>query len=219
MSTLLQPVIALEELVLRGLHDMGLAWGLAIVVLTLLVRLALAPLAVCQAQARRRRAAHASEMRALRERHRGDAVALRAELAAYRNRHRLRRRGALAGLVLEVLIVLSLAMLLYDNAAAGTFADAGWLFVTDLSQPPAGAALALLAGAYGCAQLLSLHLGARAGRRRVAIALLAPLPLLLAATQIPAGVLVYVAVSAAFGVVQKLALRAAAPAPETAPAA
>jgi YidC/Oxa1 family membrane protein insertase len=217
MSTLLQPLIALEELVLQGLHEMGFAWGLAIVVLTLLVRLALVPVAVRQAQAGRRRAAHAPQLRALRERHRGDAVALRAELAAYRERHGLRRHGAVAGLVLEVLIVLSLAMLLYDDAAAGTFADAGWLFITDLSQPPAGAALALLVGAWISVQLVSLGLVARAGRRRVAIALLAPLPLVLVATQVPAGVLVYLVVSAAFGIVQKLALRAATPAP--APAA
>jgi YidC/Oxa1 family membrane protein insertase len=212
MSTLLQPVIALEDLVLQGLHELGLAWGLAIVVLTLLVRLALVPLAVHQAQARRRRAAHSQQIRALRERHRDDSVALRAALAAYRERHGLRRRGALAGLVLEVLIVLSLAMLLYDDAAAGEFADAGWLFIADLSQPPAAAALALLLGAWIGVQLFSLRVVARVGRRRVAIALLAPLPLMLAATQIPAGILVYLIVSAAFGVAQKLALRAPAPA-------
>jgi membrane protein insertase Oxa1/YidC/SpoIIIJ len=170
---------------------------------------------VRQARARRRRAAHAPQLRALRERHREDAVALRAELAAYRERHGLRRRGALAGLVLEVLIVLSLAVLLYDDAAAGTFADAGWLFITDLSQPPAGAALALLVGAWICVQIVSLGLVARAGRRRVAIALLSPLPLLLVAAQIPAGVLVYLVVSAAFGVAQRLALRA--PVPQSAP--
>ena len=191
MVTLLQPLILLEELVLEALHAAGLTWGLAIVVLTLLVRLALVPLAVRRAQARRRRAVQSPQIRALRKRH----------------------RGALAGPVLEALIVPSLAMLLYEDAAAGEFADAGWLFITDLSQPPAGAAFALLFGAWAGVQLLTLRLAARAGRRRVAIALLAPLPLVLVATQIPAGVLVYLVVSAAFGVVQKLALRTPAPAP------
>ena len=219
MSTLLQPLIALEELVLEGLHELGFAWGLAIVVLTLLVRLALVPLAVRQADAGRRRVAHAAQLRALRERHRDDAVALRTELAAYRKQHGLRRRGFAAVFALEVLVVLSLAMLLYGDAAAGTFADAGWLFIHDLSEPPAGAALALLVGAYLGARLLSLRLAARAGRRRVAIALLAPLPLIFVATQIPAGVLVYVVVSAAFGVVQKLVLRVRVRAPAPALAA
>ena len=177
MSTLLQPLMALEELVLEGLHEAGLAWGLAIVVLSLLVRLALVPLAL----------------------RRGPST---------------RPRRAIAGLVVHVLVILSLAALLYDDTAAGTFGDAGWLFIDDLSQPPAGAALALLVGAYVAIQLVSLGLAARAGRRRrVAIALLAPVPLLLAATQIPAGVLIFVLASAAFGVAQKLVLRAPAQAP------
>jgi membrane protein insertase Oxa1/YidC/SpoIIIJ len=180
MSTLLQPLMTLEELLLEGLHELGLAWGLAIVALTLLVRIALVPLAVRRAQPRR-------------------------------------LRGALAALAVQVLVVLSLAALLSGDAAEDMFGHAGWLFIADLSRPPAGAALALLVAVYVGTQLLSLRLAARAGRRRVAIALLAPLPLLLVATQIPAGVLIYVVVSAAFGVVLKLALRAPAPAP--APAA
>ena len=95
----------------------------------------------------------------------------------------------------------------------GTFGDAGWLFVDDLSEPAGGAALALFLGGWLVMQLVSLRLAARAGRRRVAIALLAPLPLLPAATQIPAGVLLYLLVSAAFGLAQKLALRARAGVP------
>jgi YidC/Oxa1 family membrane protein insertase len=176
MSTLLQPLMALEELVLEGLHELGLAWGLAIVVLTVLVRLALVPLAMRRGQSRR-------------------------------------LRGVLVGVVVQALIVLSLAALLYGDAAAGTFADAGWLFITDLSEPAGGAALALLVGAFVGMRLISLRLAAGTGRRRVAIALLAPLPLLFVATQIPAGVLIYVVVSATFGVAQRFALRAPAPAP------
>ncbi len=68
-------------------------------------------------------------------------------------------------------------------------------------------------------QLVSLGLAAKLGPRRIAIALLAPLPLLFAATQIPAGVLLYLLVSSSFGLAQKLALRAKAPAPAAALAA
>lgn len=219
MATLLQPLISLEELVLQGLHDVGFTWGLAIVALTVLVRLALVPLAVRQAGARRRLAAHAPQIRALRERHREDVLALRSELAAYRKQHGLRQRGAFAVIVLEVLVVLSLALLLYGDAAAGTFADARWLLIADLSEPAAGGGLALLLGGWLAVQLVSVRLAARTGRRRrVAIALLSPLPLLLVATQIPAGVLVYLVVSAAFGLAQRLALRASALAPAPAPA-
>jgi YidC/Oxa1 family membrane protein insertase len=213
MGTLLQPLISLEEIVLEGLHAVGLAWGLAIVALTLLVRLALLPLALRQAGARCRLAEHAPQIKTLRQRHREDVVARRAELAAYRKQHGLRSRGALAGIVLQVLVVLSLALLLRDDASAGTFGDAGWLFIADLSEPASGAALALLLGGWGAVQLASMRRAARIGRGRAAIALLLPLPLLLAATQIPAGVLLYLLVSSVFGLAQKLALRAPAPSP------
>ena len=69
MSTLLSPLMDLEEWVLEALHDIGLAWGLAIVGLTLLVRLTLLPLAIRQAGVRRRARAHAPEIKAIRARH------------------------------------------------------------------------------------------------------------------------------------------------------
>lgn len=176
MRTILQPLMSLEEWVLDELHRIGLTWGLAIVALTVLVRLAFFALAL--RQARRRRSGL-----------------------------RPRLRGVIAGIVLEILVVLSLALLLRDDAAAGTFGDAGWLLVDDLSEPAGGAGLALLLGSWLAVQLVSLRLAARTGRRRVAIALLAPLPLLLVATQLPAGVMIYIVVSAVFGLGQKLILR------------
>ena len=76
----------------------------------------------------------------------------------------------------------------------------------------------LLVGGWLALQVLSLCLASQRSWRRIAIAVLLPIPLLAAATQIPAGVLLYLLVSSAFGVAQKLALRAAAPAPSPAPA-
>jgi YidC/Oxa1 family membrane protein insertase len=210
--TLLQPLMFLEELVLEALHAVGLTWGLAVVVLTLLVRLALLPLAVRQASAGRRRTQHAAQIRALKQRHRQDVAAMRAEVAAYRKRHGMSLRGTFAGIVVQILVIWSLALLLRSDAAAGTFGDASWLFIPSLSAPASGGALALLLGGWLAVQLASLGLAARVGPRRVAITLLAPLPLLLAAAHIPAGILVYLIVYAASGVAEKLALRARFPA-------
>ena len=176
MRTLLSPLMSLEEWVLERLHAVGLTWGLAIIALTLLVRLAF--LALALRRARRRR----------------DGL-------------RARVRGVIAGIVLEILVVLSLALVLRDDAAAGTFGHAGWPLIDDLSEPAAGAALALLLGSWLAVQLVSVRVAARTGRRRVGIALLAPLPLLLVVTQLPAGVMIYIVVSAVFGLGQKLILR------------
>jgi YidC/Oxa1 family membrane protein insertase len=214
MRTLLKPLMFLEESVLEGLHAVGIGWGLAIVGLTLLVRLALLPMAIRQAGVRRRLALHAPQLRELRARHRDDVVAQQAELAAYRKQHGLQSRGAVTGLVIQLLVVISLALLLRGDAAAGTFGDAGWLFIDDLSEPAAGTVLVLLIGGWVALQLVSMRLRGRVGLRRIAISLLAPIPLLAAATQIPAGVLLYLLVSSTFAIAQKLALRApAAPLP------
>jgi YidC/Oxa1 family membrane protein insertase len=212
MVTVLQPLMWLEQAILEGLHAIGLTWGLAIVALTLLVRLSLLPLAMRQVRAGRRRIEHAPQLKAIRERHSEDPTAMGLELAAYRKRHGLGMRGAFVVLGAQILVVWSLALLLRSDAAAGTFGDASWLFIRDLSEPASGSALALLLGGWLAVQLVSLRLAARIGPRRVAITLLAPIPLLFAAGHIPAGILVYLVVSVTFGVAQKLALRARMPA-------
>jgi membrane protein insertase Oxa1/YidC/SpoIIIJ len=167
------------------------------------------PLAMRQASAGRRRAEHAPQIKALRARHKGDVATLRTELSAYRKQHRLSARGAVAGFVLQLLIVWSLALLLRSDAAAGTFGGASWLFIPDISEPAAGTALAALLGGWIAIQLASLKLAARFGTRRVVITLIAPIPLLFAAAHIPAGILVYLLASATFGLVQRIALRRA----------
>src|SRR5215216_1305993 len=194
MRALLQPLMLVEEWFLNALHAVGLTWGFAIVGLTLLVRLGLVPLAVRQAGARRRRLAHAPELKELRTRHGHDRAALRAELAAYRRRHGLGIRGVVVGVLFQLLVIWSLALLLRSDAAEGTFGDASWLFVPDLSEPAAGGTLALLLGTW-----LAIRLA-------------------LAAPHLPAGLWIYLVVSAAFGLAQKLALRTPQPRAVAAPA-
>jgi len=218
MRALLQPLMLVEEWFLNALHAVGLTWGFAIVGLTLLVRLGLVPLAVRQAGARRRCLAHAPELKELRTRHGHDRAALRAELAAYRRRHGLGIRGVVVGVLFQLLVIWSLALLLRSDAAEGTFGDASWLFVPDLSEPAAGGTLALLLGTWLAIRLAALRLAARVGPLRIAITLLAPIPLVLAAPHLPAGLWIYLVVSAAFGLAQKLALRTPQPRAVAAPA-
>src|SRR5215211_2538035 len=189
-----------EEWFLNALHAVGLTWGFAIVGLTLLVRLGLVPLAVRQAGARRRRLAHAPELKEL------------------RTRHGLGIRGVVVGVLFQLLVIWSLALLLRSDAAEGTFGDASWLFVPDLSEPAAGGTLALLLGTWLAIRLAALRLAARVGPLRIAITLLAPIPLVLAAPHLPAGLWIYLVVSAAFGLAQKLALRTPQPRAVAAPA-
>ena len=148
------------------------------------------------------------------QRHREDATALRAELAAYRKQHGLRiarrdRRHRApdphgAG---------RSRCCCAATRPPGTFGDAGWLFIADLSEPAAGGALALLLGGWLAVQLAVAAPGraARAAARRDRAAGAAAAAARRDAD--PGGVLLYLLVSAAFGLAQKLALRARAPVP------
>ena len=69
---MLQPLIDAEEWTLERLHSVGLGWGLAIVGLTVLVRLSTVPLVVRQFRSQRELRKHMPEMKRLQERHKND---------------------------------------------------------------------------------------------------------------------------------------------------
>ncbi|MEA2377345.1 MAG: YidC/Oxa1 family rane protein insertase, partial [Thermoleophilaceae bacterium] len=72
LANVLQPLIGVEQWTLELLHSIGLGWGLAIVGLTLLVRLCTLPLVVRQFRSQRELRKHMPEMKALQQRHKGD---------------------------------------------------------------------------------------------------------------------------------------------------
>ena len=109
----------------------GLAPALAIVLLTVLVRLVLSPLTYLQLRGEQRRAALAPQVEELRDRHRADPVALAAEILAL---HRANGAGPFRGL-LPALAQAPFFMVMYQVAL----------------HPPAGA----IAGV-----ALTAHLGA-----------------------------------------------------------
>ena len=51
LANVLQPLIGVEQWTLKALHSIGLGWGLAIVGLTVMVRLCTLPLVVRQFRA------------------------------------------------------------------------------------------------------------------------------------------------------------------------
>ncbi len=65
LANVLQPLISLEEWTLETLHSIGLGWGLAIVGLTLLVRVCTLPLVVRQFRSQRELRKHMPQMKAL----------------------------------------------------------------------------------------------------------------------------------------------------------
>ena len=207
LATVLQPLVTLEENVLESLHRFGLSWGLAIVGLTVMVRLAIVPITVHQFRAQRRLAAHMPELKRLRQRHKDDPDRLRKETIAYYQEHKVNPLGAFLPLLLQIPVFISLYALMRQDVHSGLFGHAGFLFIPDLTRSAHGAVLVTLVLCYLTSQVASSLIATRTlqrGQRGLMVAL--PLLFVGVATRFPAGLLVYWITSSLWSLGQQLAL-------------
>jgi YidC/Oxa1 family membrane protein insertase len=207
IANILEPLVDAEEWLLEGLHSIGLAWGLAIVVLTLVVRTSIVPLTIRQFRAQRELAVHLPELRRLHERHAKDPERLRREIAAYYAEHRVNPLALFLPILVQIPVFLSLYFLMREDVANGLFHHAGFLFIPDLTARPHGAVLAVLVLCYLASQLASSAVATRtlAGKHRK-LMLAMPVLFLGVATRFPAALLVYWIVSSLWTLGQQLVL-------------
>ena len=221
MATILQPLVDAEQWVLETLHSIGLGWGLAIVGMTILVRLAIVPVTVRQFRAQRRLALHMPELKRLRDRHGKDPERLRKETLAYYQEHKVNPLGAFLPLLIQIPIFLSLYALMRQDVKSGEFEHASFLFIPDLTQSAHGAVLVALVLCYMTSQVATSLIATRTmqgGQRKLMVAL--PLLFVGVATRFPAGLLVYWITSSLWSLGQQLVMwraRAATPLPAPAP--
>ncbi|HKF80961.1 MAG TPA: membrane protein insertase YidC, partial [Thermoleophilaceae bacterium] len=73
LANILQPLIDLADAIIKFCHDnVGLSWGLAIIALTFIVRLALLPLSLRGIRSMRRMQVVAPKLQALKEKYKDD---------------------------------------------------------------------------------------------------------------------------------------------------
>jgi YidC/Oxa1 family membrane protein insertase len=192
LANVLQPLEDVEEWILEALHSIGLGWGLAIVGLTLMVRFATLPLVVRQFRSQREMRRHAPELKALRERHKDDPARMQQETMAYYREHEINPLGALAPLVVQIPVFISLYLLLRSDASDGLFGDSGFLFIPSLTEKPHGVVLAAMITFYLCSQVGSQAIATRAMNwrgRRFMMAL--PVLFVTVIARFPAGLAIY----------------------------
>lgn len=207
LGQLLAPLVNAEEWILEALHSIGLGWGLAIIALTLLVRLSTVPLVLRQFRSQRELRAHMPELKKLRDRHKGDPQRLQQETAAYYKRHGIKPLAAFAPMLIQIPVFISLYYLMRTDVKSGLFGDDGFLFIPHLGDKPHGAVLVALLVSYLVAQVVSSAIATRTlsnGQRGVTMML----PLLFASViaRVPAGLGVYWVTSGVWSVGQQLAL-------------
>ena len=218
IANVLQPLIDPAEWVLEALHSLGLGWGLAIVAVTVMVRLSLVPLVVRQIRSQRELAEHLPELQRLQRRHRNDRERLQRELSTYYREHGINPLSALAPMLVQIPVFISLYYVLRQDVKSGLFGDDGFLFIPHLVDRPHGTVLVALLLAYVGSQVAGSLIATRAmrgGQRGLMLAL----PVLFAAVvpRVPAGLAVYWVTTSLWTLGQQVVVWRAASSPSHSP--
>jgi YidC/Oxa1 family membrane protein insertase len=227
----LQPLIDVLEQVLLFIHDTtGVGWGLAIILLTVSVRILLLPLTLKQVTSMQRLAVLAPEMKAIQEKYKADKQRQQQEMMKFYRENRVNPLASCLPLLFQLPFFIGLFYMLKDDlrgdicgqtakacadATAAQFASVGakpgaesFLFIPDLTNKATGAVLIVLIVLYVTSQLASgLLSSASMDRNQRMIMLVLPVVFVPFIVTFPAGLLVYWITTNLWTIVQQLIVR------------
>jgi YidC/Oxa1 family membrane protein insertase len=210
-ANILQPLVDVFESVLKFFHDsIGASWGLSIILLTVVVRAALLPLAVKQFNSMQALQRIAPHLKVLQEKYKDDKQRLQQETMKFYQEHKVNPFASCLPLVAQLPVFLSLFYMLrkdlrYDicptiNTAAvstpkpcgATDASQFW-FIHDITDKATGSVLVVLLVLYVGSQLVSslLMMTATADKNQKMIMLVLPFLFVGFVFRFPAGLLLY----------------------------
>lgn len=210
-ANILQPLIDLFEGVLKFFHDtVGTSWGLAIILLTIVVRALLLPLAVKQFRSMQALQRIAPELKKLQEKYKEDKQRLQQETMKFYSENKVNPFASCLPLVAQLPVFLSLFyMLRHDlrldicpslNPAGttnpvpcGPSGESEFWFIPDITNKATGGVLVVLLVLYVGSQLVSslLMMTATADKNQRVIMLVLPFIFVPFVYSFPAGLIMY----------------------------
>ena len=141
-ANILQPLIDVFNSVIKWLHnDVGLAWGVGIILITWLSRLIVLPFTLRSMHGMREMQALQPYMKEIQEKYKDDRQRMQREQMALFQEHGVNPLAACLPLVFQFPVFIALYALLrsstFKNELAGS-GDPGWLFIPHLGQHPTG---------------------------------------------------------------------------------
>ena len=216
---LLKQLIQLLHWILVNLHEWlssgGLgeswAWGLAIIGLTIVVRLVLFPLTWKQFSSAQAMQAIQPKMKELQQKHKGDRAKLQQETMKLYQEHRVNPFASCLPIVLQLPVFISLYYAIkgtgyLDKAMTGALADASFLWIPHLGDPDPYYILLVL---YVVSQLVSteLMLTAQTEKSQKMIMRAMPIMFVFFLFRFPAGLFVYWVTTNLWTIGQQLIIR------------
>jgi YidC/Oxa1 family membrane protein insertase len=205
----LQPLINFFEQILIWFHDLGIGWGMAIVCLTVLIRLLLLPLTLKQFKSMQSMARLQPEIKKLQDKYKNDKERLNQEMMRFYRENKVNPFASCLPMVAQLPVFLSLFYMLREDlrydicpeaqppmpappVPCGDGGDAQFLFIPDLTNRAYGYVLVILIVLYVGSQLAStLLMSTTTDKTQRMIFLALPFFFVLFVWQFPAGLLVY----------------------------
>jgi YidC/Oxa1 family membrane protein insertase len=149
LAHILQPLIDVAEAFLKLLHDdVGLGWGVAIIILTFVTRIVILPLSITQIRSMRALQAYQPQIKEIQERYKDDRQRMQRELMAFYQENKINPLASCLPLLLQLPVFLSLFALLRSSGfkedlhAPGS--DPSFLGIPDLAEKATDSALIIL---------------------------------------------------------------------------
>ena len=218
LSNIFQPLIDVFEVVLKFFHNhLGVTWGLAIVLLTILVRAVLIPLTVKQYHSMQRMQRLQPELKAIQNRYKDDKQRQQQEVMKFYKENQVNPFGSCLPLVAQLPVFIALYYMLRttlredicpekqhyklvagkkvleSTVPCGAHHGANFLFIPDLTDHATGVVLIVLILLYVGTQLASslMMSSSTMDKTQRQLMLFMPLVFVFFIIKFPAGVLVY----------------------------
>ena len=144
-ANILQPLIDAFNSILKWLHnDVGVSWGLGIVLITWLSRTVVLPFTLKSMHGMREMQALQPHLKEIQEKYKDDRQRMQREQMALFQEHGVNPLSACLPLLFQFPVFIALYALLRSSTFKNEVGDTGWLFIPDLTQHPTGAVAAVL---------------------------------------------------------------------------
>jgi YidC/Oxa1 family membrane protein insertase len=148
----LQPLIDLANSVLTFFHDdVGVSWGVAIILLTIVTRIAILPLSLKQIRSMRSLQAHQPELKKIQQKYKDDRQRMQREMMAFYQENKINPFASCVPLLLQLPVFLALFYLLRSDEFEDEITAVGSnpeFFGIPLHEAATGAALIILLALY-----------------------------------------------------------------------
>jgi YidC/Oxa1 family membrane protein insertase len=210
-ANILQPLVDFFESILKFFHDsVGASWGLSIILLTIVVRAALLPLAVKQFRSMQALQRIAPHLKQLQEKYKDDKQRLQQETMKFYQQHKVNPFASCLPLIAQLPVFLSLFYMLRKDlrhdicpdinppsvanpTPCGSTGESQFWFIHDITDKATGSVLIVLLILYVGSQLVSslLMMTATADQNQKIIMLVLPFLFVGFIFRFPAGLLLY----------------------------